>query len=253
MSIANSAEYKIFKVSGGLSDHTLRRIHATISALYTWLASPEIGLVTNNPVSAVPAPKLTKKAVETLTHEQIQRLLDATDRARLPRRARALVLFLLDSGTRVSEAANVKLNDVDIKTGKIKVLGKGKKERFVYIGKLARSALWLYISNERPEPARPTDDHLFLSADGYPLDRHSMRHIIRRLSQWSGVKANPHLFRHTAAIERLRHGMDAFTLQKFLGHTTLDMTRKYLTALADEDIEVQAKRTSPADIWKLSA
>lgn len=120
----------------------------------------------------------------------------------------------------------------------------------VYLGKRALSALWLYVSDER-YPARATDDHLFLTQDGYPMDRHSIRRAIYRLADWAGIKASPHLFRHTSAIEHLRHGMDAFSLQKMLGHETLEMTRKYLTALDDEDVGDRARRTSPADNWRL--
>lgn len=162
-----------------------------------------------------------------------------------------MVLFLLDSGVRASEAATVQLGNVNLQTGKVKVIGKRDKERFVYVGSKARSALWLYVSDERPDPARLDDDHLFLTPDGYPMDRHSVRKLIYRLGKWTGIRAYPHLFRHTAAIERLRGGMNVFTLQRFLGHETLEMTQKYVTALSDEDVEVQAQRTSPADNWRL--
>jgi site-specific recombinase XerD len=235
----------------GLAPHTRRRIHATLSGLYTWLTSDDIALVETNPVKAVPPPKLPQRVVKTLTHEQINQLLKAADRARTPRRAKALILFHLDTAARASEIATVQLANTDLKSGRVKVKGKRNKERFVYLGKRAISALWLYISDERPDPARASDDHLFLTFDGYPMNRHSVRRVVYRLAAWAGIKASPHLFRHTSAIEHLRHGMDAFSLQKLLGHETLEITRGYLSALADEDVEVQARRTSPADNWRL--
>jgi site-specific recombinase XerD len=222
-----------------------------LSGLYTWLASDEIGLVKTNIVKCVPPPKLIKTVIEPLSQDQIKQFLAAADRTHTPRRTRAIIHFLLDSGVRATEAAKIQLSNVDLESGRVKVLGKGNKERFVYIGRKACSILWLYVHQERPKPARSTDDHLFLTHDGYPMNRDSIRHLMCRLSKWCGVKANPHLFRHTAAIERLRNGMNAFSLQRFLGHETMEMTRKYLTALADEDIEVQAQRTSPGDNWRL--
>ncbi len=243
--------YLEYEKDRGLAPHTRRRIHATLSGLYTWLASDDISLVTSNPVKAVPPPKLPRRVVKTLDHEHIDRLLNVADRARTPRRARAMLLFLVDTAARATEVATVQLSNVDLKSGRVKIVGKRDKERFVYLGKRALSTLWLYVADERPDPARASDDNLFLTEDGYPMDRHSIRRVIYRLADWAGIHANPHLFRHTSAIEHLRHGMDAFSLQKLLGHETLEITKGYVSALADEDVEVQARRTSPADNWRL--
>jgi site-specific recombinase XerD len=140
---------------------------------------------------------------------------------------------------------------VDLKTGKVRVMGKGSKERFVYLGKRALSALWLYVHDERPEHAQANDEHLFLTQDGYPMTRYTVGSLIARASERAGFHAHPHQLRHTAAIARLRNGMDLISLQRMLGHETLEVTRAYLTALNDEDVEQAATRTSPADSWRL--
>lgn len=247
------AQYLDFqKNERGLSAHTVRRHLSAISALYNWLSSPDIGLVESNPAHQVDAPNLPQRKIKQIERSDIEKLLSVTDRARLKRRARALVLFLLDTGARATEVAGVELDDVNLESGRVRVVGKGDKERYVYLGRRALSALWLYVETERPEPGQFGDRTLFLSQDGYPLDRHSIRHVLYRLRDWAELdNVCPHLFRHQSAIERLRGGMDVFTLKEHLGHESLETTRQYLTALNDEDVERQAKRTSPSDNWKL--
>lgn len=243
--------YLAYHTERGLSPYTIRRHHATLCAFCAWLCSPEIGLADENPARKVPPPKLPKLKPKALEREDIEAILAATEKANTKRRAKALVLFLLDTGARASEVVRVTMAGVDFRSGKVKVRGKGDKERFVYLGRRALSALWLYVKDERPEPAQVGNDHLFLTYEGYPMTRHTLRGIIVRLGKAARVRASPHQFRHTAAIEHLRHGMDLVSLQHLLGHADITTTRGYLEALQDEDVEERAKRTSPADNWRL--
>jgi integrase/recombinase XerD len=168
-----------------------------------------------------------------------------------PRRDRAIVLFVLDTGCRASELCRVRERDVDMEAGRVQVTGKGAKERLVYLGRRALSALWLYVNEERPEHAQIGDDHLFVAFDGYPTDHHTVYLLFRRLSERAEVHATPHQLRHSSAIEHLRAGIDLMSVQRLLGHEKLQTTQTYLTALADEDVEQAARRTSPADNWRL--
>lgn len=243
--------YLAYHLGRGLSRHTVRRHLAVVASLYAWLVSPEVALAEVNPARAVPAPKLPQQKIKSLTHDQITALVAATDHTRLKRRNRAIVLFLLDTGARASETAGVRLADVDFQSGRVRVEGKGKKQRYVYLGKRALSALWLYVKEERPDPAQVGDDHLFLSNDGYPFSRRTVRSVCGSLGRLAGFHVYPHQFRHTAAIEHLRHGMDLVSVQHLLGHESIDVTQGYLAALSDEDVEERAKRTSPGDNWRL--
>jgi integrase/recombinase XerD len=83
------------------------------------------------------------------------------------------------------------------------------------------------------------------------MDRHTLRYIFRRLSARAGVKVSPQQFRHSAAVEHLRHGMDLVSLQHLSGHESIEVTRGYLDALNDEDVAEAARRTSPTDNWRL--
>ena len=243
--------YLAYHLDRGLSRHTVRRHHAVIAALYAWLISPEIALAEVNPVRAVPAPRLPQQKVKSLTHDQIDALLEAATRSRTKRRNRALILFLLDTGARASEVAGVRLAGADLNSGRVRVEGKGRKQRYVYLGKRTLSAVWLYLKEERPEPMQVGDDHLFLTDDGYPITRHTLRGIMCRLSHAVGFHVHTHQFRHTAAIERLRNGMDLVSVQHLLGHESIAVTRGYLEALTDQDVEERAQRTSPGDNWRL--
>jgi integrase/recombinase XerD len=235
----------------GLSPFTVTRHHASLSAFYTWLTDPEIDLADHNPTDHVPPPKLPKRKPKALTRDEIEALLGAADQMTLKRRTRSLVLFMLDTGARASEVCGVTMDDMSFDTGTVLVTGKGSKQRYVYLGRRALSATWLYVKDERPEPAQVNRDMLFLSMQGYPLDHYSPRHAIVRLARKAGVDATPHAFRHTAAINHLRNGMDLVSLQHLLGHADITTTRGYLSALADEDVEQAAQRTSPSDNWRL--
>ena len=110
-------------------------------------------------------------------------------------------------------------------------------------------ALWRYLAEREPEPT--ADDPLFVSLDRYPMDRSSISHMLRELGKRAGVaKVHPHRFRHTMALWFLRNGGDVFSLQRILGHSTLDMVRQYV-ALAEADAVSAHRRASPADNWRL--
>ena len=178
-------------------------------------------------------------------------LLTATAISSCRRRDRATIRSLLDTGARASELCGARVNDAHLAGGRARVFGKGSKERFVHLGRRALADVWLYVREERPEPAQIDGDFLFLSEDGYGMSRHSLRLAVYRLAERASVKASPHMFRHTPAIEQLRNGMDLLSLQRFQGHEKLATTQVYLTALSDDDVQERVRRTSPGDNWRL--
>lgn len=231
--------YLAYHRQRGLSPHTIKRHYAVISALYTWLCDDDIGLADADPTDIVDPPRLPQTKPKALARGTIEALLDATDQMMLHRRARAIVLFLLDTGCRASELCGVTMDDANLKTGRVLLRNtKGAKERYVFLGRRARSATWLYVTDERPEPAQVRQDMLFLSLRGYPLNRNSLRQALVRLADMAGVSGvSPHALRHSAAVSHLRNGMSLVHLQHLLGHASIETTRQYLTALADEDVQ----------------
>ena len=118
--------------------------------------------------------------------------------------------------------------------GQFKVFGKGAKERIVPMGLVARRAVIRYKENSRPQPLNPMEDRLFLTVAGDPVCRDSVNKIIQRLAKRAGIpRLHAHLLRCTFALRYLINGGDVFTLQKILGHNTLEMPRKYVMILDD--------------------
>lgn len=197
-------------------------------------------------------PKVTKVEVEPFSKEEVKNLLSVVDKKSngdkhpFALRNRAIILTLLDTGLRASEACNLKIADVEMKTGKVKVEnGKGNKTRFVWLGAGARKAVWKYLADRDNDPAQP----LFLGENKKEIERTNLRKILNRIGTKAGVKdCYPHRFRHTFAIEYLRNGGDIFTLQTLLGHSSLEMVR-YYSKIATIDTERVHKRASPVDNW----
>lgn len=156
-------------------------------------------------------------------------------------------MLFLDSGLRSSELMNAELNEVNIEGGYLKVMGKGGKERIVPFGATVQKALIRYLLHFRPQPFNPAIQNFFLTLDGKPLTRNSMKMIFQRIAQKSGVKRlYPHLCRHTFATNYLINGGNVFSLQQILGHTTLEMVRRYVT-LASAQVTIQHRKFSPMD------
>ena len=208
------------------------------------------GIIESNPFDRVKIPRPPSKVIPTFTDSQIQELLGTTD-ARSPEGFRdyTIIMTLLDTAMRVSELCHLKLDDMWLEDGVLKVLGKGNKERLIPIGKQVQRLLWRYINRYRPEPRGPNYNFVFLTRDGSPLTKDRVEKIIAYYGKKvgiSGVRCSPHTFRHTAAIKFLRNGGDVFSLQKMLGHASLEMTRRYCE-LANIDVKRAHITASPVD------
>ncbi len=151
-----------------------------------------------------------------------------------------------------TELTGIKLGDLWFDDGHVKVLGKGNRERVVPFGREVGRALSCYVNSARPEPARPHHDFLFLTREGMPLTKTFLQNLVKRCGARAGIegiRVSPHSFRHTAAVTFLRNGGDAFSLQRLLGHSSLDMTRRYCE-LADVDVKRAHMSASPVDNLK---
>jgi len=232
----------------GLSGHTINTYVRSIRAFFSWLVAE--GFLEASPFDRVKVPRAPKKVIPTFSTDQIQQLLAVID-TDSPQGYRdyAMILTLLDTGLRVSELIGLLLPHVSLDEAQLKVLGKGNKERVVPMGRKVCQSLVRYIHRHRPPPIRLKADHLFLSWDGYPLTKDRLGRILKDYGQKAGiegVRCSPHTLRHTAAVSYLRQGGDPFTLQRLLGHSTLDMTRRYCE-LADTDLQRVHQRASPVD------
>jgi site-specific recombinase XerD len=157
-------------------------------------------------------------------------------------------MLFLDTGIRLAELVNLRLSRIDFPLGEMTILGKGNKERKVPVGSQAKKALLEYISKESREPSNPQDaDRLFLTADDYPITHTAVAKMFARVKIRAEVpKLHPHVCRHTFSVRYLVNGGDAFSLQKILGHTSLEMTRKYVN-MAFGDVKEKHRQFSPMD------
>jgi site-specific recombinase XerD len=238
----------------GLTGHTVNCYLRAIRAFWSWLIAEEF--IEVNPFDRVKIPRAPKKVIMPFSEDQIRALLGVIDtKSHIGFRDWAIILTLLDTGMRVSELTDLKMDDVNLAQRCLKVLGKGNKERIVPVGITVQRAIAKYLNKYRPSPLYPLSDNLFLGRDGMPLTPNRIQSIIETYANKTGitgVRASPHTFRHTFAITYLRNGGDVFTLQRILGHETLDMVRQYV-CLAQYDLQEAHLRCSPVDNLKISS
>lgn len=207
-----------------------------LRVLGNWLATE--GLADAAALRGLRRPRVPHKVIEPVADDVLRRLLAVASV-----RDRAIVLLMLDTGLRVSEVAGLRLCDLR-PDGTVKVLGKGAKERITPVGSTARQAIVRYLGQRGP--GQP-DDALFLGRKG-EISARGLQHMVRRLKGRVGItgRLSPHSLRHTFARSYLVNGGDVFSLQRILGHTSLDMVKRYV-ALADIDLVTRHASASPAD------
>jgi site-specific recombinase XerD len=232
-----------------LSGATVQGYVRTLKAFFSW-ATRE-GYIETNPVAMIPVPKAATKIVNTFTNEHIATLANMCSASNGNGcRNLTIILFLLDSGLRVSELVSLDLNDLNLNEGHTKVRrAKGNRERLVPIGSLVQKWLWKYINHYRPQPLTYKVAGLFLTDRGLPLTKSGIQQMMRRIGRRAGitgVRCSPHTFRHTFAKYYLLNGGDIFSLQKMLGHSSLGSVRVYLELFA-VDVKRQHQRFSPVD------
>jgi len=218
-----------------------------ITAFCNWLTAE--GYFDASPIANLKRPKVPQHLIEPFTEAQVKALLQATNETASPTRNKVIIVLLAETGLRVSELASLTVGSVQHES--ITVLGKGNKKRMVYLGTTTRRLVRTYISKERGEAE--DSDALFIAdggtKKGEPFTPNGIRIMLRNLGKLAGVdsvRCSPHTFRHFFAVQSLRHGMSGYELMRLLGHTELDMTKRYLN-LTNEDLQRAALRSSPID------
>ena len=232
------------------SHSTVRHYFVVLSCFFNWLMGE--GFVEENPTTKIKVAKSKPKVVVPFSSEEISRMLAVCDydyghNAKfLGSRNRAIILVLLDTGIRLSELIGMEVGDINNDTGYIRVLGKGGRERVVRMGKVARKALWRYLMYRTHKGTQ----ELWLTEEGKPLHNSSVQSLVKRLGERASINGNGnvHRFRHTFALSFLRTDKNVFNLQYLLGHSDLDMVRRYTSTLGMEDALRAHEKASPADL-----
>jgi integrase/recombinase XerD len=219
-----------------LSQTSVNTVVRSLKGYVSWLIQEE--LITGDPFRRVSIPRAPVIKKRVLTTTEIEALVGYKGPYRY--RNVALVLFLLDTACRASEAIGLKLDNVDWNERLAVIWGKGSKERFISFSPPTALALQRYIRRERAGD----DPHLFLNRAGRPLTRSGIHQVIRDTGLAVGVDVYPHLLRHTSATVWAAQGASAHQIQQLLGHSTLAMSLRYVH-LGPEALREANQKFSP--------
>lgn len=214
----------------GMSEYSQARMLSGVKAFYKFLLIEDY--IQDDPTYLIEAPKLGRKLPDTLSYHEIEELLDAIDLS-TPEggRNRAMLEVLYSSGLRVSELVNLRLSNLTLDQGYVKVLGKGDKERYVPIGTDAIKYLTSYVEEIRVHvPVKEEAQNIvFLNRRGNKLTRVMIFTIVKNLAEVVGQKKNisPHTFRHSFATHLVEGGADLRAVQEMLGHESITTTEIY--------------------------
>ncbi len=228
-------KYLIHLRNSGLAARSRARHLVAIRALYRFLVQ-EKNLLTDS-TRSIDLPKTSLKLPDVLSRQEIERLMQApvVDKA-LGARDAAMLELLYAAGLRVSELVNLKLQDINLESGFVRVLGKGSKERIVPIGMQAKQQIDHYLSAGRSSQLKDkSSPYLFVARAGRPMTRQGFWKLLRRYAQKAGLnkKVTPHSLRHSFASHLLEGGADLRAVQVMLGHVDISTTQIYTHVTRD--------------------
>ena len=212
------------------STYSQARIVSGLKSFFNYLLLEE--KIDINPMELIDAPKLVRKLPETLSIQEIEIIIDAIDLdSKEGMRNKAILETLYSCGLRVSELVNLKVQNLFLDIGFIKVLGKGMKERLVPIGTKAAECIILYMNEYRTSIniSEGFEGYLFINRRGKNLTRNMIFIIIKDLVKKAGLNKNisPHTFRHSFATHLIEGGADLRAVQEMLGHESITTTEIY--------------------------
>ena len=239
--LLNVSEDDVFRYLKYLYDRDLNRNSisrklSSIRTFYNYLVNND--LVKVNYFSDISNPKKNKNLPHYLKDDEINKLFSIPDASTaLGQRNLLIIEMLYATGVRVSELVNIKLKDIDIYNDSIKIRGKGNKERIVFFGSFCKSALEIYLDEDRKELDKKGSIYLFLNKFGNKLSDRMIRNILDDLILKAGVEkhVHPHMIRHTFATDMLNSGADLMTVKELLGHESINTTSIY-THVSNEQI-----------------
>jgi len=213
----------------GLSSRSINRVLSAVRGYYRF--HDRVGGKAGNPFSSVKCLKTESNLPAFLFEEEIEQLFEGQPEDFWQLRDLLILELLYSTGCRVSELASVNLTDLDLKEAVLRVLGKGGKERLVFIGSKASQRLREYLSLQKSQGLSKVDGHkaLLINRRGNRLSVRGIQLIVDRLLSSSGLikPASPHTFRHSFATHILQEGADIRVVQELLGHASLSTTQVY--------------------------
>ncbi len=214
----------------GMIPSSQARILSGIKSFYKYLLAEDI--IKSNPAELLESPKKQRKLPDTLSYQDINKLIEAIDLSKPDgTRNKAIIEVLYSCGLRVSELTELKLSNLYLEIEFVKVVGKGNKERLVPIGGEGIKALKLWIEHDRVHiPIKKgEEDMVFLNRRGSRLSRVYIFMLIKQLAETAGIKKSisPHTLRHSFATHLVEGGADLRAVQEMLGHESITTTEIY--------------------------
>lgn len=208
---------------------TIARKLAAVKGLFRYLEAQQV--IRKSPTAFIETPRLWRRLPETLSLQEIERLLAVADDEALGVRNLAMLELLYGTGLRVSELVSLDIASCNFEAGFIRCIGKGNKERIVPLGRQAASRLERYLKTERPRLVKHQPDAaaLFVNQAGNRLTRQRVWQLLRRYAKAGLISKTigPHTLRHSFATHLLERGADLRTVQELLGHANISTTQRY--------------------------
>jgi integrase/recombinase XerD len=231
------------RVEGGARPRSTARQLSSFRRFYRFLVRD--GIVREDPTAQIAMPRIGRSLPKSLSEAEVESLLSAPVIADpLGHRDRAMLEVLYATGLRVSELVNLRVGQVNLTQGVIRVVGKGNRERLIPLGEEAVRWLGGFITGARSEILLDrTTEYLFPTRRGDRMTRQAFWHIIKRYARKSGVdrELSPHTLRHAFATHLLNHGADLRVVQMLLGHSDLSTTQIYTHVARERMKELHAQ------------
>ena len=227
--------------SSGHNASSICRFLSSLRGFYRFLLKEN--RVHHDPTENIASPKKWQTVPKALHVREIVALLEANAAGRFSSRDAVMLELLYSSGLRVSELVSIKLEDLHLQAGYIRVMGKGSKERIVPISSQTKDKLDFYLKSVRPATVKTAtgSPYLFLTNRGMPMSRQRFWQTLRAIGKATGIRVTPHMIRHSFATHLLEGGADLRALQKMLGHSDISTTQIYTRVSGDRLRETHRK------------
>lgn len=230
----------------GLSERSVARLQVTLRNLYRFLVSEK--LLNENPLEALESPKMAKKLPRVLSEDEVERLLNQPDPSTpLGLRDKAMLEFLYATGLRVSEMISLRLDQVNLEVGCVRVFGKGGRERIVPVGEEAQAFLRAYLNEGRGQILKGrASPYVFVNSRTEKMTRQAFWKTTKKYGLIAGIRGKlaPHTLRHCFASHLLDRGADLRSVQTMLGHVDISTTQIY-THVSRERLKRLHKKHHP--------
>ena len=243
VTVSDCKAYYLYLLHRDISSVTIQTYIRALRVFLSWCYSE--GYINENIPERFKLPKAQRKKIDVLTDSEIERLFACLKgRDFYSVRNYCIVALMLDSGLRLNEVVTLRRDKIHIAEGYAIVNGKGNKERFVPLGLTSKRALLRYCSIV---PATNIETPLFVKDTLIPINQSTVKQLFRRLKVQADIpRLHPHLLRHSFATRYLENGGDIYSLQLILGHTSLEMVKKYVHLIPSKTV-VNFAFLSPLD------